>query len=116
MNRLNYMNKSSRRGIFLSITLLFSIILVSIPLNVNAEEINVKSFSFEETTIIEFTNNSGGDVNTFGVWLESDFNFKSFKTEKGWIGEKNSQGIIIFTSSETIKPGESVKLIYYLQR
>ena len=109
MNGLNDMNKSSRRGIFLSITLLFSIILVSMPLNVNAEEINVNSFAFEETTIIEFINNSGGDVNTFGVWLENDFNFKSFKTEKGWAGEKNSQGVIIFTSSETIKPGESVK-------
>jgi len=109
MNKLNYMNKSSRRGIFLSTTLLFSIIFISIPLNVYAEEINVKSFAFEETTIIEFTNDSDRVINTFGVWLESDFNFKSFKTEKGWVGEKNSQGVIIFTSSETIKPGESVK-------
>jgi len=109
MNRLNYMNKSSRRGIFLSTTLLFSIIFISIPLNVYAEEINVKSFGFEETTIIEFTNDSDVDVKSFRVWLESDFNFKSFKTEKGWIGEKNSQGVIIFTPSETIKPGESVK-------
>ena len=73
------MNKSSRRGIFLSITLLFSIILVSIPLNVNAEEINVNSFAFEETTIIKFINNSGGDVNTFRVWLENDFNFNTLK-------------------------------------
>ncbi|MEK0336672.1 MAG: biofilm-associated protein, partial [Nitrosopumilus sp.] len=37
------------------------------------------------------------------------FSFKSFKTEKGWVGEKTPQGVIIFTSSETIKPGESVK-------
>jgi len=103
------MNKSSTRGVFLSITLLFSIILISIPLNVYAEEINVKSFAFEETTIIEFTNDSDGEINTFGIWLESNFNFKSFKTEKAWVGEKNSQGAIIFTSSETIKPGESVK-------
>ena len=41
--------------------------------------------------------------------MGSDFNFKSFKTEQGWTGEKNSQGVIIFTSSEGIKPGESVK-------
>jgi len=109
MIRLNYMNKSSTRGIFLPITLLFSIILISIPLNVYAEEINVKSFSFEETTIIEFINDSDVEVNTFGIWLGSDFNFKSFKTEKAWVGEKNPQGVITFTSSETIKPGESVK-------
>ena len=38
-----------------------------------------------------------------------NFNFKSFKTEKGWTGEKNQQGVIIFTSSETVKPNELVK-------
>ncbi len=105
----NYMNKSSMRGICLSITLLFSIVLIAIPSNVYAEEINVKSFAFEETTIIEFTNDSDEVVNTFRIWLGSDFSFKSFKTEKGWVGEKTPQGVIIFTSSETIKPGESVK-------
>jgi len=103
------MNKSSTRGIFLSITLLFSILLIVIPSNANAEEINVKSFAFEETTIIEFTNDSNEGVNTFRIWLGSDFSFKSFKTEKGWVGEKTPLGVIIFTSSETIKPGESVK-------
>ncbi|MCH7877167.1 MAG: biofilm-associated protein, partial [Thaumarchaeota archaeon] len=97
------------RGICLSITLLFSIVLFAIPSNVYAEEINVKSFAFEDTTIIEFTNDSDEVINTFRIWLGSDFSFKSFKTEKGWVGEKTPQGVIIFTSSETIKPGESVK-------
>jgi hypothetical protein len=103
------MTKSSTRGIFLSITLLFSLLLFVIPSNANAQEINVKSFAFEETTIIEFTNDSDEEVDTFRIWLGSDFNFKSFKTEKGWVGEKTPLGVIIFTSSETIKPGESVK-------
>ncbi|MCH8915101.1 MAG: biofilm-associated protein [Thaumarchaeota archaeon] len=103
------MNKSSTRGIFLSIILLFSIIVITISSDANAEEINVKSFAFEETTIIEFTNDSDEGVNTFRIWLGSDFSFKSFKTEKGWVGEKTPLGVIIFTSSETIKPGESVK-------
>ena len=106
---LNYMTKSSTRGIFLSITVLFSLLLFVIPSNASAQEINVMSFAFEETTIIEFTNDSDEEVNTFRIWLGSDFNFKSFKTEKGWVGEKTSVGVIIFTSSETIKPGESVK-------
>ncbi len=109
MIRLNYMNKSSTRGIFLSIILLFSIIVITISSNAYAEEINVKSFAFEETTIIEFTNDSNEGINTFRIWLGSDFSFKSFKTEKGWVGEKTPLGVIIFTSSETIKPGESVK-------
>ena len=49
------------------------------------------------------------DVNTLRIWVGSDFSFKSFKTEKGWVGEKTPQGVIIFTSSEPIKKGESVK-------
>ncbi len=103
------MNKSSMRGIFLSIILLFSIVIILIPSNAYAEEINVKSVALEETTIIELTNNSNKEVNTLRIWLGSDFNFKSFKTEKGWVGEKTPQGVIIFTASESIKPGESVK-------
>jgi len=103
------MSNSSTRGIFLSIVLLFSIALIIIPSNAYAEEINVKSFAFEETTIIELTNDSDEGVNTFRIWLGSDFSFKSFKTENGWLGEKTPQGVIVFTSSETIKPGESVK-------
>ena len=109
MSSLNYMNKSSTRGIFLATALLFSIALVAISPSVYAEEINVKSFALEETTIIELTNDSDEEINTFRIWLGSDFSFKSFKTEEGWIGEKTPQGVIIFTSSETIKSGESVK-------
>lgn len=109
MTNLNYMNESSTRGIFLSITLLFSLVLLIIPSNAYAAEIDVKSFAFEETTIIELTNDSNEDVNTFRIWLGSDDSFKSFKTEEGWVGEKTPQGVVIFTSSETIKPGESVK-------
>ncbi|MHA7734102.1 biofilm-associated protein [Nitrosopumilus sp. S6] len=103
------MNKSSMRGIFLSAVLLFSITLISIPDNAYGEEINANSVGLEETTIIEFTNKLDKEINTFRIWLGADFNFKSFKTEKGWIGEKTPQGVIIFTTSEPIKKGESVK-------
>ena len=109
MNGLNYMNKSSTRGIFLVTALLFSLALIAISPSVYAEEIKVKSFALEETTIIELTNDSDEEINTFRIWLGSDFSFKSFKTEEGWTGEKTPQGVIIFTSSETIKSGESVK-------
>jgi len=109
MSNLNYMNGSLSRGIFLSIALLLSLVLIEFPSNAYAEEINVKSFALEETTIIELTNDSNEEINTFRIWVGSDFSFKSFKTEKGWIGEKTPQGVIIFTSSETIKSGESVK-------
>ena len=103
------MSKSITRGILISSVILFSIILVIIPSDAYAAEINVKSVAFEETAIIQVTNNSKENINTFKIWAGSDYNFKSFKTEKGWIGEKKPQGVIIFKSSEKIKPGESVK-------
>lgn len=106
---VNYMHKSSRRGVFLSITLLFSLALFSIPSIAYAEEINVKSVGFEETTIIELTNDSDMEVNTFRIWLGSDASFTTYKTENGWVAEKTPQGVIVFSSSESIKPGESVK-------
>ena len=107
MRSLNSMNRSSIRGIILSITLLFSITLISVPSY--AEEVTVKSIALDETTVIELTNDSDADITAFRIWLGSDFSFTSFKTEKGWVGEKTPQGVIIFTSSESIKPGEFVK-------
>ncbi|MDH5430674.1 MAG: biofilm-associated protein [Nitrosopumilus sp.] len=103
------MNRSSTRGIFLAIALLLSTVLMILPSDIYAEEITVTSIALDETSVMELTNDSDKEVNTLRIWLGSDFNFKSFKTEKGWVGEKNAQGVIIFTSSESIKPGESVK-------
>lgn len=102
------MNRSSMGGIFLSV-MIFVIAFTIIP-SVYAESITAKSFGFEETTIIEFTNEGKIDVNSFRIWLGSDFSFKSFKTENGWTGEKTPQGVIIFTSKESVKPGESIKI------
>jgi len=103
------MNKLGNREISISIIILFSISLILIPLEVYADEINVVSIGLEDTVIITATNNSDNEIKTFRVWLGEEFNFKSFKTEKGWIGEKNQQGVIIFTSSETVKTNELVK-------
>ncbi len=106
---LNNMSRSSTRGIFLSTVLLFSLVVITLPSNVYGEEISITNIALEETSLLELTNDSTKDVNTLRIWLGSDSNFKSYKTEKGWVGEKNSQGVIIFTSLESIKPGESVK-------
>jgi len=107
MNRNRIMNKFSLRGIFLLI-LVFGVGFAIIP-NTYAETINARSVALEETTIIEFTNEGSTDVNSFRIWLGSEFNFKSFKTEKGWTGENTPQGVIVFTSPEAVKPGESIK-------
>ncbi|AJW70177.1 conserved exported protein of unknown function [Nitrosopumilus adriaticus] len=95
------------RGIILSVTILLSITFIVIPSY--AQEIDVSSIALEETTILELKNEQDQDINTFRIWVGSDYSFKSFKTEKGWVGEKTPQGVIVFTSSEPIKKGESVK-------
>ena len=109
IKKTNIMNRSSKRGIFLAIGILFSISLLLIPSNGYAEEINVKSVGVEKTAIITLTNDAVKEIKTFRIWLGQDSNFESFKTEKGWIGEKTPQGVIIFTSSQPIKENESVK-------
>jgi len=103
------MNKLGNREISISIIILFSISLILIPSEVYADEVNVIGIGLDETAIITATNNSENEIKTFRVWLGEEFNFKSFKTEKGWTGEKNQQGVIIFTSSETVKSNELVK-------
>jgi len=103
------MKKSANKEISISIIILFSIALILIPSEVYADEINVVSRGLDETAIITVTNNSDNEIKSFRVWLGEEFNFKSFKTEKGWTGEKNQQGVIIFTSSETVKLDELVK-------
>jgi hypothetical protein len=103
------MNKLGNREISISIIILFSISLILIPSEVYADEVNVVSIGLDDTAIITATNNSDNEIKTFRVWLGEEFNFKSFKTEKGWTGEKNQQGVIIFTSSESVKTNELVK-------
>jgi hypothetical protein len=102
----------SKRGIILSLILITSIFtLTTIPELYGQEQlVTAKSIGFEETTIIEFENiDDTSEINTFRIWLGSDFNFKSFKTERGWTGEKTSQGIIIFSTSTPLQSGEIVK-------
>jgi len=103
------MHKLVNTEMSISIIILFSISLILIPSEVYADEVNVVSIGLDDTAIITATNNSDNEIKTFRVWLGDDFNFKSFKTEKGWIGEKNQQGVVIFTSSETVKTNELVK-------
>ncbi|NIP61427.1 MAG: biofilm-associated protein [Nitrosopumilaceae archaeon] len=102
----------------LSFNRLFLILLISASFSLGiffsdsfaqTELIDAKSTAFEKTTILEFTNEGNTEIAMFRIWLGSDIDFKSFKTEEGWVGKKTPQGVIVFTSSETIRPGESIK-------
>ena len=57
-------------------------------------------------------NNRGNDfeIDKVRIWLGEDDSFKSFKTENGWTGKFEVGGqVLVFSSQELIKPGESVK-------
>ena len=109
MKKMSNMKKFGNKGILLSTIILFSISIILIPSNVYAQEINVKSMGVEKTSIITFTNDGTKDIKTFRIWLSQDAKFESFKTEKGWIGEKTPQGVIVFSSSDSIKENQAVK-------
>ena len=82
--------------------------LIVIPLNAYAQE-TVSSYSLDETTIITVQNNSDEDIYSLRMWGGDGFNFETFKTEKGWFGDLNAAGVLIFKSPTPITPGESVK-------
>jgi len=108
---VNNMRSSFVGGVFLSLLLVASMFGIFSLNEIVAQEkvVAAKSIGFEETTIIQFENNGNTDIETFRIWLGADNSFKSFKTEKGWTGEKTPQGVIIFTATDPIKPGQSVK-------
>jgi hypothetical protein len=105
---MSRMMKSSFNFALLPVLFAISAMLVFQGTSAYAE-VTAENFGLDETTIIEFTNNSGEPVNTFRLWLGSDYEFKSFKAQKGWVGEKTPQGVIVFSSSDSLKVGESVK-------
>jgi len=100
---------SLQKGIFLFLILASSIFTTTTFAVAQEKVVEAKSIGFEETTIIEFENKGTTEIETIRMWLSEDNTFKSFKTEKGWTGKKTLVGVLVFTTSESIKPGQSVK-------
>ena len=105
------MRKYSASGIFISVLLVFSIFtLISISEVNAAEVISVNAKGYENTIIIEFENESTSKIKTVRMWPGGEITFTSFKSEHGWGGGKYSNGqLLIFTATNTLNPGESVK-------
>ena len=105
------MRKYSTSGIFISVLLVFSIFtLISISEVNAAEVISVNAKGYENTIIIEFENDSTSEIKTIRMWPGGEVTFTSFKSEPGWGGGKYSDGkLLIFTATNTLNPGESVK-------
>ncbi len=97
--------------------LVFSLLLISSIIFVSgfnasfADEVIATSTGFEDSTILELKNNRGNtaSIDTVRIWLSGENEFKSFKTENGWMGKNTPQGVIMFTSQTEISPGQSVK-------
>jgi len=94
-----------------SLLLISSIIFVSGFHTSYADEVIATSTGFEDSTILELKNSRGNTVSIdmVRIWLSGDNEFKSFKTENGWIGKNTPQGVIVFTSQNEIAPGQSIK-------
>ena len=97
--------------VIFSLFLISSILLVTNIENSFGEVISASGTGFEDSVILELKNNRGNteSINTVRVWLSGDNEFKSFKTEQGWMGKNTPQGVIIFSSQKEIGPGENVK-------
>ena len=108
---MNNMRKYSMSGIFTSSLLVLSIFTLLYISEVDAAEvISVNASGYENTIIIEFENESTSNIKTIRMWLGGDSLFKSFKTEPGWGGGEYSDGkLLVFTATNTLNPGESVK-------
>ena len=83
-----------------SLLLISSIIFVSSFDTSFADEVVGISTGFEDSTILELKNSRGNTANidTVRIWLSGDNEFKSFKTENGWMGKNTPQGVIVFLS------------------
>ncbi len=94
-----------------SIFLISSIILVSSIDSSHADEIMAKSIGFDGSIIFELKNSRGSitSIDSVRVWINEENEFTSFKTEQGWMGKKQLNGVIEFTSQNQVNPGESVK-------
>jgi len=108
---MNGMRKYSTSGIFISVLFVFSIFtLISISEVNAAEVISVNAKGYENTIIIEFENESTSKIKTIKVWPGGEVTFTSFKSEPEWGGGKYSDSkLLIFTATNTLNPGESVK-------
>ena len=94
-----------------SLLLVSSIIFVSSFESSFADKVIATSTSFEDSTLLELKNNRGNTaaIDMVRIWLSGDNEFKSFKTEEGWMGKNTPQGVIVFTSQNEVAPGQSVK-------
>ena len=110
---MNHMIGYIKNSVLMLMLVVLSVLVVFSISEVSAEEkISVSAKSFDNTIIIEFENEekNTSNIKTVKIWLSADNSFKSFKSDLGWGGGEYSDGqLLVFTASNPLKPGESVK-------
>ena len=77
-----------------------------------ADDITLTSNTVDNKTILEVKNDRKSNVNvdSIRIWLSGDATFESFKTQKGWTGEINQQGVLTLSShNDGLTSGQTVK-------
>ena len=102
---------SSNSFVLCSVLIIFTVFIASSIETSFAEEIIATSTGFENSAILELKNSRGNavSIDSVRIWLSGENEFKSFKTEQGWMGKNTPQGVIIFTSQNGVNPGEGIK-------
>ena len=77
-----------------------------------ADDITLTSNTINDKIILEIKNDrkSNVEIDSLRLWLSGDATFESFKTQKGWTGKINQQGVLTFASNNnTVTSGQTVK-------
>lgn len=101
------------KGVIIAILLVSaSFFTFSVPQISAADElVTVIATNHDQVTVVEYKNNEENifDITSVVLKVDDGGSFKSFKTERGWIGKKTDADTITFTSTIPIKPGQSIK-------
>jgi hypothetical protein len=101
------------RGTLIAILLVSaSFFMFSVPqISAASELVTATATNHDQVTVVEYKNNEGNifEITSIVLKVDKGGEFKSFKTERGWIGKKTSADTITFTSALPVKPGQSAK-------
>jgi hypothetical protein len=91
------------RGIIITIMVVSASLFIYDNSQISAagELVTVTATNHDQVTVVEYKNNEENifDITSVVLKVEDGGSFKSFKTEKGWLGKKTDAGTITFTSS-----------------
>jgi hypothetical protein len=101
------------RGLIIAILLVSASLFTYVTPQISAEGelVTVTATNHDQVTVVEYKNNQENifDITSVVLKVDDGGTFKSFKTEKGWLGKKTDSSTITFTSTIPVKPGQSVK-------